>query len=336
MAKILAIGDLHFKASNLVEGNELVCKIIQKVKEIKELDAIVLLGDLLDNHATVHSQAFNLVYKLLDALKEYKVFVLVGNHDYINNSQFLTTQHPFNVFKGWGENIVIVDDYTTWIKDNQKFVFLPYVPTGRFQEALKVKEPLELSKIECIFAHQEFKGAIFGDKGDEWDYETQVISGHIHTQTNLKQLNCEGMGAVFYLGSPVQHCFAETPDKSILLMDTLNKPNWTFHKLDLPQKHTIEMDLADIDSLVLPDRATVRLRLKCSCSSWAVFKKTKKYKELIDAKVKVQPLAIDDEVQLKKMARNRTTYIQSLKTYAENSGGYVQEAFLQIMGEMAA
>jgi DNA repair exonuclease SbcCD nuclease subunit len=336
MAKILAIGDLHFKASNLVEGNELVCKIIEKVAEIKEIDAIVLLGDLLDNHATVHSQAFNLVYKLLDALKEYKVFVLVGNHDYINNSQFLTTQHPFNVFKGWGENIVIVDDYITWIKDDQKFVFLPYVPTGRFQEALKTKEPLELSKIECIFAHQEFKGAIFGDKGDEWDYETQVISGHIHTQVNLKQLNCEGMGAVFYLGSPVQHCFAETPDKSILYMDTLNKPNWTFHKLDLPQKHTIEMELSDIDSLVLPERATVRLRLKCSCSSWAIFKKSKKYKELVDAKVKVQPLAIDDEVQLKKMARNRTTYIQSLKTYAESSGGYVQEAFTQVMEGLAA
>jgi DNA repair exonuclease SbcCD nuclease subunit len=336
MARLLLIGDLHFKASNLVEGEELVRKLIEKRDELCGIDAIVLLGDLLDNHATVHSQAFNLVHDLLLAFQAENIFVLVGNHDYINNSQFLTTQHPFNVFKKWGNNIHIVDDLTEWKHKGQNFVFLPYVPVGRFMEALQKKQQFEDNgSIDYIFAHQEFEGSVFTDKGDEWPYETHVISGHIHGRRNLKTPNSEGTGNVFYLGSPIQHSFAETPDKAIAVLDTLTGI-FEYYPLDMPQKHTIEIDLANIDTLVLPEKSSIRLRLKCTCSSWAVFKKSKKYKELMEAKVKVQPLAIDDEIQLKKMAKKRTTYIESLKTYADKSGGYVQEAFDLVMGGLSA
>lgn len=328
MARLLIVGDLHFKASNLVEGEELVKKIVQKAWEIKDIDGIVLLGDLLDNHATVHSQSLNLVNSLLSLLNSFNVFVLVGNHDYINNSQFLTIQHPFNSFKNWGDNIHIVDTLVEWEKEGQRFLFLPYVPTGRFLEALQIRQQFkDDGSTAYVFAHQEFAGSIFEDKGDKWPYTTPVISGHIHGKTQINN--------IFYVGSPVQHYFAEKPDKTITVLDTVTG-NFEYHTLDMPQKHTIEIDIAEIDSLMLPEKASIRLRLKCSCSSWAVFKKTKKYKELIDAKVKVQPLAVDDEIQLKRMARKRTTYIESLKTYAAKSGGYVQEAYDLVMGEVSA
>lgn len=233
----------------------------------------------------------------------------------------MTTQHPFNSFKQWNKkHLHIVDKAVEWKCGDEKFLFIPYVPTGRFNEAIKN----HTEDVLCIFAHQEFKGSVFDNVGDEWNGSLPVISGHIHEKRTFPN-------NIFYPGSPVQHSFAETPNKTICVLDTKSGTNFTYHMLDMLQKHTIEHDLADIDNLVLPLNATVRLRLKCTASSWTVFKKSKKYRELIDAKVKIQPLAIDDDVQIKRMASKRTTYIEALTTYAEKSGGFIQEAFQEVM-----
>ena len=99
-------------------------------------------------------------------------YILVGNHDYISNTQFLTTNHWMNAMKEW-KNVVIVDKVIQQNINDLSFVFVPYVFPGRFQEALNTIHIDGINKISCIFAHQEFKGcklgAILSDIGDVWD-----------------------------------------------------------------------------------------------------------------------------------------------------------------------
>ena len=60
-----------------------------------------------------------------------KTIVIVGNHDLINNQQFLTQNHWMNAMKQW-ENVTVCDD--VFIENN--FLYAPYVPNGRFMEAI--------------------------------------------------------------------------------------------------------------------------------------------------------------------------------------------------------
>ena len=51
--------------------------------------------------------AVTMLFKRFTEMCE-ELYVLVGNHDYINNSQYLSGNHWMTVFKGW-ENVKVVD-----------------------------------------------------------------------------------------------------------------------------------------------------------------------------------------------------------------------------------
>ncbi len=70
---------------------------------------------------------------------------------------------------------------------------VPYVPPGRFVEALNIIDNEWWKNVNCIFAHQEFygckMGAIESIEGDKWDHSFPlVISGHIHSEQRLKKI----------------------------------------------------------------------------------------------------------------------------------------------------
>ena len=66
-----------------------------------------------------------------------------------------------NIFKEW-KNITIVDNIVIkeFIETNNKykFTFTPFVPDGRFKEALNTKE-CEWKDSNCIFSHQLINNA---------------------------------------------------------------------------------------------------------------------------------------------------------------------------------
>ena len=147
-------------------------------------------------------------------------YVLIGNHDLINHSQFLTDNHIFNPMKKW-PNVFIADTMPQVLQiedsdgEERTFVFCPYTPPGRFAEALNKIVPLgytwELA--DAIFAHQEFEGCkmnqITSEEGDVWDPAfPPVISGHIHDAQTVGE-------NVFYPGSAIQHGFGESAGKRI-------------------------------------------------------------------------------------------------------------------------
>jgi DNA repair exonuclease SbcCD nuclease subunit len=284
-ATVLFIGDPHFQVSNIPEVDLFLERIINLATE-KQPDLICIAGDLLHTHERLHTIALNKAYELVNNMRLIsKTYVLVGNHDYIQNQQFLTENHWLNGMKEW-KNTVIVDQVITETINGEKFVFTPYVPNGRFEEALNTMDGT-WKDASCIFAHQEFAGckmgAIISVEGDKWstDYP-HVISGHIHSR-QIPQEN------VYYSGSAMQHAFGES-EKNIIAYLTFENREYKREEVDLllPRKKIVYMDVEDIDDYKVPETEDkIKVTLSGNYDQFKALKKTKKYKKLLEQGIKV-------------------------------------------------
>ena len=301
----LVIGDVHFKNDRIVEGNEFVSKITDVAIKTKP-SFIVLLGDILDTHEVVKIQPHSLATILIENLSNIApTFVLMGNHDLINHSQFLTTNHIFNPFKKW-KNVFIVDKPITHVFNDSSemekiFVFCPYVPPGRFVEALNQGAENSWELADVIFAHQEFEGCamskITSSKGDKWyeDYPP-VISGHIHEEQVLND-------NIFYVGSSIQHSYSESPNKKVWLVDWEPHVNDTIYyengfdvkkiKLDMKPKYLRKFTVNELlvkskDQSFIDNLKTCHMKIKLSGSSneFKTFRKSDVYKLISSMNVK--------------------------------------------------
>lgn len=263
MLKILVIGDPHFKVSN-VNQTTLMAKNIIHVALTTKPDLIVVLGDTLDRHELIDMipllHAVDFLHQLQDIAPLY---VLIGNHDRKNNQDFLSSTHPFTALKYWN-NTHIVDECLLLYKNNVKITFVPYVPTGRFQEAL---ETVDWKNSHVIFCHQEFKdaqmGALKSTQGDEWptDYP-YIISGHIHDYQTLQN-------NILYIGTPIQHKFGENAHKFIALFHLSNKMythdniNYEKIKLNCPIKKIIHLTTDQLNKFILDDDIEAKIIIHC-------------------------------------------------------------------------
>jgi len=256
----LIIGDPHFKVSNIRETDSMVDAII-KVAHEKTPDIIVVLGDILDRHETIHVSPLTRSISFLSQLMEIApTYVLIGNHDLKNNRQFLSPEHPFVALKYWGNRITIVDTTLLLSIKGHTFTFVPYVPPGTFINALNKCPGWEQST--CIFAHQEFKGAQMGAiisvDGDNWDLiNPYVITGHIHDYQE-PQVN------ILYVGTPIQHAFGDRHDKTISFI-SFQSPSERLHEridLRLPRKHIIRISCSEVSTYVPQDNCELKIIIK--------------------------------------------------------------------------
>ena len=217
----LVIGDIHFKSDTVSDGAKFVNNIIE-IAEKEDPSFIVLLGDILDTHEIVNVQPYKIATLLIEELSKIApLYIIIGNHDLINHTQFLTDNHAFNPFKRW-DNVFVADKpLLHTFKDSEGydkvFTFCPYVQPGRFIEALKHEHEEEWESSYAIFAHQEFKGCsmnkITSNQGDVWDEELPpVISGHIHDEQIVGD-------NIFYTGSSIQNSYSESPNKKVWLIN---------------------------------------------------------------------------------------------------------------------
>ncbi len=282
---VLTIGDPHFRIDNLEDVSTFIARI-----ELLLIEAsptfIVVLGDLLHNHERVHTTVMNKAYTFIDTLRKYApTYVLVGNHDYINNSQFLSNHHWMNGLKKWN-NVHIVDSGMVLHEGGNKFIMCPYVFPGRFEEALSIIDP-DWKSARAIFCHQEFygckMGAVVSIEGDKWkaDYPF-CVSGHIHNKQRVGE-------NIFYTGSSIQHAFGESQDKTIFNVH-FGQSKIAFESIDLklPRKKILYMDMDAIQTFQSPTAGDkLRITLSGTFEEFKVFKKGKKYKELVKKGVKV-------------------------------------------------
>lgn len=257
--KILLIGDTHFKVDNALESDNFIQECLDYVEEEKEnLDLIILLGDILDTHEKINMLPFyranNFILKLSNLVK---TFVLIGNHDRLNNAIFLTDQHAFIGLKNHNPNLIIVDEVIEYMD----MVFVPYVPKGKFAKALANLDS-EINNYKLVFAHQEFLGAKMDDyestDGDYWPIDNPpVYSGHIHQYQKIRNIN--------YVGVPFQHSFNDTDDKKLMLLNIEDDNENDYHivetRIELPliKKRQININVKDVASYVIDENYITRL-----------------------------------------------------------------------------
>lgn len=287
MPSLIFIGDPHFQVGNIPEVNI----FIKKMEELalrKKPDIICIGGDVLHTHERLNTIPLNKAYEFIDRMRKISLtYVLVGNHDAVNNQIFLTENHWMNGMKEW-DNVVIVDKVKHKIIDEIHLVFCPYVPPGRFQEALNTNKK-NWKKADCIFAHQEFfgckMGAILSTEGDKWPKKfPYIVSGHIHS----KQMPQEN---IYYTGSSMQHAFGESEQNIIAELSWKEKGKYdlTEHDLELPRKKIVYSTVEDVEDIKISENKgdKIKVSLSGNYEEFKAFRKTRKYKELLKTGTKI-------------------------------------------------
>ena len=295
---VLIIGDPHFKVNNIPDVDLFISKITLLAEE-RNPDFIVILGDVLDTHERIHTIPLNKAYEFIDKMRNIsETFILVGNHDATSNQIFLSNDHWMNGMKEWS-NLTVVDRVVKHTIKGYEFVLVPYVPNGRFEEALNTT--VNWKEATCIFAHQEFQGckmgAIISTDGDKWDTTYPcIISGHIHSRQKPQE-------NIYYCGSSMQNAFGESTKNIIPYItfydneknsednseDTTTIP---YHleeiDLELPRKKIVYLDVENVDEYLQPQtQDKIKLTVSGSYEQFKALKKTKKYKELLEDGVKI-------------------------------------------------
>jgi hypothetical protein len=311
----VVIGDPHIKIENLKEFDQFIDKLVNLIFE-KNPNFIVILGDILHNHERIHTITLNKAYEFIDRLRKItKTFVLVGNHDMISCSQFLSENHWMNALKEW-DNITIVDKIvkeTIFIENKENtFYFAPYVPPGRFIEALNTYDT-EWKNASIIFAHQEFfgckMGAIVSVEGDKWDTSyPEIISGHIHSRQFIQN-------NIYYTGSAMQNAFGESEKNIIAYVTQCKDSKYKLEEieLNLPRKKIVYMKVDDLEDYKIKNtQDEYKLSISGNYEEFKAIKKTKKFKELEKSGVKIVFKASKIETKLNDELRNE------LKTELDN------------------
>jgi DNA repair exonuclease SbcCD nuclease subunit len=216
--RVLTIGDPHLRADQMPRSKRLVDSILIKVQELNP-DAVIILGDTLHTHDVIKVGALALAYKFVYDLSQLApVYVLVGNHDIAHNQVYLPEmEHPEHPFVGLNEwkNVTVCDKATKFEIMGMTFCGVPYVPPGRYMEAIK---EIDISEIKAFFSHQEFRGvkARLSDTIGSLDSEIWPanfplnICGHYHEA----QIIADNL---IYVGTPDQQSSAESENKGVSL-----------------------------------------------------------------------------------------------------------------------
>ena len=334
MIEILAIGDPHSKRSNQGEIKECAFKSAEEIVEIKP-KAVVILGDLANDHEKLYLSALNGIVYFLDTVCKAaasvgaKVYYIVGNHDAQNNQIFLEDTHAFNAFKNW-PNLIVVDKVIRLQSPDGPITMCPYVPPERFVEALDTIGREKWMESMVIFCHQELKGAHFGSvctqNGYEWTKDLpMVVSGHIHQYQSLGN-------NVLYVGAPYDINFGDEGEKGLSLL-TFENGKLLQHRrigIGMRRKLTFHMNIGEAMAYVPFETDIVRLYITGTTQEFVKFKKTEHFLNLTK-KVKVIP-QITDPV---KITRNvgRKGYLDILQEECRKENGLVIEMLGEVLSD---
>lgn len=230
--KILFLGDPHLRINKFSLATQFLTWVNKFITEQKP-DLVVNLGDSLDTHAVIRSEAINElmshIYHVVDQGIPY--VYLVGNHDCYTPKD--SKYHALLPFKGRIDNLFIVDVP----QDLFGMTFVPYLVDGNTFP--KKTQPI------CI-AHQTFIGADYGpinaNEGVDADAISAdiIISGHIHKKHNL--------GKVVYVGSPYSQDASDANQiKGISTFDT-DTFEFSFTPTPMPSWKSLKFEISSAQS----------------------------------------------------------------------------------------
>ena len=346
LLKILCIGDPHFKPDNK-DQTELMEQQIVNLIIAERPKLIVLLGDTLHTHERVNLHClkravefFRSIFKVISSLgSDHYMYILIGNHDRPNNNVYMTDEHPFNSLKEWGPNVIVVDSTYVGVHEDFNFAFVPYVQTGRFNEALLTKDlSSPFPTTSAIFAHQEFKGAkmnsITSNVGDEYPLNNPIcISGHIHDYDELQS-------NLIYVGTPIQHGFADRNDKSISMFTFEGiiggeRMYVTEHKriqLKIPKKLNIKLTPEEFMEYKYDETSQVKITLHGDPELVKQVLMSSHAEQLLDSGVKLKDGAIKNSYKPSKVAITKLniTFSKRLVSMLSSQPEQIQNTFVHL------
>lgn len=341
---ILTIGDPHLQLRYIKVVDEFIKQTLEVI-EAKRPDIVVILGDTLHTHESTNVECHKRACDWFVSIAAIcPVIVLIGNHDLKNNTQFLSDSHFFHCMENTKNVTIVSKAYSMDVSkggNSYRFVCLPYVPPGRFREALNtLKTPIEEKTPHAIFAHQEIKGckmgAIVSEHGDEWPLDAPgIISGHIH-EFQLHQPN------VNYVGTPYQTTYSEDGSTKGIYMFSfipgsklLPKPIRI--KLKLRVKQSIQVTPKEFSSpaFKMPDTAIdLRIVIKGPQSEVEGCKQLKIYRELSampNVKIVLQPEL--DLVAIGVVLPPQQSFMKSLYTDV-SADEELRKLFVEVLGDI--
>lgn len=260
--RICLIADLHFgvKKSDLVfQNSQLKFYTEQLVPELKEkgIETIVVLGDVFDTRQNINVQTDNVVLDLFkETFKDFKVHVIVGNHDiYYNSMTSINSLKSLNLLP----NVTVYENPTEIMLGNTQVLMLPWITDYAEFDNIVTK------KYKYCFTHMDIVGFDMGgsisDEGitptklfEKFDF---VYAGHFHKRAITRQ----GKKAITYVGSPYQitRIDIEQPKGyTILDLDSgkqelnLNTKSMKFLKFDYPVELNEEIVKGNVIDLHIP------------------------------------------------------------------------------------
>lgn len=221
------ISDIHFSVNNLQLASESLKAAIDKSNELKV--PLIVAGDLNDSKAIIRAEVANRLIELFGLAKQ-EIFILVGNHDLINE-------------KGIGHGLNYLWPYAKIVDKpvliDQGLTLVPY-----YSDLEALKTLLKMLRPEYpLIMHQGFRGAFMGDYiqdktsieiSEVKDY--RVFSGHYHRHQTL--------GTVTYIGSPYTITFGEANDGPKGFISINSDGTFERHILHLRKHITIELEAA--------------------------------------------------------------------------------------------
>ncbi len=233
--KVMFIGDMHLRINKFSLALQFLSWVNQFIDEQKP-DVVVNLGDALDTHAVIRSEALNElmshVYHVTDQGIPY--VYLKGNHCQFSPKD--SKYHALLPFKGRIANLHIVDAPEDLF--GMTFVPFMYDATDFPKKTLPV----------CV-AHQTFLGADFGPvnalegvDGEAIDCDI-IISGHIHKKHNL--------GKVVYVGSPYSQDASDVNQVKGISVFNTDTYGFEFFKCPLPTWRSFKFEFDGVNTTTL-------------------------------------------------------------------------------------
>ena len=268
------LGDLHLgkkvNSYSMVENQRMVLRQVVEKAVKKEVDAVILAGDIYDSPVP-EADAMDVLNEFLSALKkeDIDVFMIAGNHDrgdLINYGASLFEEMNIHVCGTWNGKMECIDmldrfgPLHVWC--------LPYVtpaivnrfiPEGEkkaetFTDAVLYalsKVHMDMGDRNILIAHQYFSGAVVTAGGSEdylslgseivdvtvlagFDY---VALGHVHTAQAV------GADTIRYCGAPLIYSTAEIgSDRSFTLVNLEDKGTYRISTVELlPEREMINL-----------------------------------------------------------------------------------------------
>jgi DNA repair exonuclease SbcCD nuclease subunit len=171
---------------------------------------LIITGDTLDSKAILRGECVNELIKIFKLYPKLETYVLVGNHDLINEKG---EDHSLNFLKPY----VTVIDTPTYVHDIGALM-IPYM-----HDAIKLSEIIQsYSPVRTkLILHQGVQSANMGhyqqDKTSlpkEIFSDFRVISGHYHCRQDIKtgRPRKGAVGLFSYIGNPYTLSFGEAND----------------------------------------------------------------------------------------------------------------------------